>query len=210
MTDAVLISAGDVIEVQLTSETLVVERGREDPRGERARAEPQPAGRITNRMRVFLREEDGKDRHYDLESARVGVHDGQRVAVVRVRLPRLETPLNVMLVNFSTDERDLFENNIAAHLKRKPFFSPFWKGLGLALIMFAIFFLISHFIVRNGQQPVMSAFLAGFFSFLAFPVFWWAASVWDNVTGRLRYARDRKAFIADIEGRLRAYAPKGA
>jgi hypothetical protein len=59
MAETLLINAGDVIEVQLTSETVVIEGA-----GGRRNAEP---GHITNRMRLFVRQTDGVEKKYDFE-----------------------------------------------------------------------------------------------------------------------------------------------
>ena len=74
MADTLLISAGDVIEVQLTSETVVIDT----PQGRQVEQ-----GHITNRMRLFIKLTDGKETKFDFEDTELGVRETQRVAVVR-------------------------------------------------------------------------------------------------------------------------------
>src|SRR5262245_12294204 len=107
-----LISAGDVIEVQLTSETVVIEGAT------RRHVEP---GHITNRMRLFVRELDGSEMKYDFEDTELGVRESQRVAIVRAHLKRAPAPVNMILFNLSSNERDTFEPGLAAYLGHKPF-----------------------------------------------------------------------------------------
>lgn len=207
MTERVQIAAGDVIEVQLTSETLVVEnqRGERQP-GRKAQRAVQ-TGRISNKMRVFLRDADGKEDDYDLDGARIGVRDGHRAAIVRGNVPGVREPINLVLINISTDERDVFERNMHAFLYRKPFFGPLWKAFGLAAIMtvFGVFY--SQFILQHHDTMTMleSFWWALFFSFLAFPVLWWVAGLFEKITGDAKYKRDRAKLLADIDGRLHAF-----
>jgi hypothetical protein len=200
MADALLISAGDVIEVQLTSETVVIETAG----GRRAAAEP---GHITNRMRLFVRETDGKEQKYDFEDTELGVRETQRVAIVRGKLKRAPQPVNLVLYNLSSGERDTFEQGIAAHLGRKPFFGPLWKAGALSLGVALVFWFVSNFIERDGHGGTMSIFLAAMFGFLTYPVFWWICRTWDRITERMRYKAARKKFLKDMDARVQAYAP---
>jgi hypothetical protein len=199
--DTLLVTAGDVIEVQLTSETVVIEGA--DVR----RVEP---GHITNRMRLFVREGEGREQKYDFEDTELGVRETQRVAIVRGRIKRVNAPLNLILFNLSSGERDTFESGLAAYLGRKPLFGAPWKAVVFALGVALVFWFVSNFIQRNGEGGLMSIMLAGMFGFLTYPVFWWLCGVWDRVSERIRYKHARKRFIAEMTGRVRAYAPGAA
>jgi hypothetical protein len=207
MTERVQIAAGDVIEVQLTSETVVVENQRAERRRGRKQRGPVSTGRISNRMRVFLRDADGKEDDYDLEGARIGVREGHRAAIARGAVPGVREPINLVLINISTDERDVFERNMHAFLYRKPFFGPLWKAFGLAVLLtlFGIFY--SQIIMHHAEpKPLARSFwLAAFFSFLAYPVLWWLTTIYQNVTESMRYKKQRTQLLADIDGRLRAF-----
>jgi hypothetical protein len=73
-----------------------------------------------------------------------------------------------------------------------------------------VFWFVSNFITRSGDGGVMSISLALMFGFLTYPVFWWISRTWDRITERMRYKAARKRFIAEMEGRVRAYAPASA
>jgi hypothetical protein len=193
-----LISAGDVIEVQLTSETVVIEGGG------RRQAEP---GHITNRMRLFVRETDGSEKKYDFEDTELGVRETQRVAIVRGKLKKWPEPMHLILFNLSSGEHDTFESGLHAYLGHKPFFGPLWKAAALAFGVALVFWFVSNFITRNGYGGVMSVALAGMFGFLTYPLFWWLSATWDRLTERMRYKAARKRFINEMSGRVRAYAP---
>jgi|CXWL01.1.fsa_nt_gi hypothetical protein len=203
MAEAATISAGEVIEVQLTSETVVIEGAG----GRRAADEP---GHITNRMRLFVRETGGREQMYDFEDTELGVRETQRVAIVRAKLKGREDPAHLILFNLSTGEKDCFEGGLAAHLGYRPFFGAKWKAFFFSLFIAFVFYCVSFYIVRHGQGAVTSASLAIMFAFLLFPLLWWICGTWDTVTERIRYKRVRKQFIADMEGRVRAHLPKAA
>jgi hypothetical protein len=201
MAETLLISAGDVIEVQLTSETVLIE----SPTGRR-----EEEGHITNRMRLFLREIDGNEKKYDFDDTELGVRETQRVAVVRGKVKKIEQPLNLILFNLSSGEHDTFENGLRVYLGHKPFFGPLWKAATLSLGVAVVFWFVSNFITRNGYGGLMSISLAIMFGFLTYPVFWWISRTWDRITERMRYKAARKRFIKDMAGRVRAYAPAAA
>lgn len=198
MAETLLINAGDVIEVQLTSETVVIEGA-----GGRRNAEP---GHITNRMRLFVRQTDGVEKKYDFEDTELGVREEQRVAIVRGKLKRWSEPRNLILFNLSSGESDTFEQGIAAYLGHRPFFGPLWKAAVLSFGVMLIFWFVSNFIERNGEGGLMSISLAVMFGFLTYPVFWWLCRTWDRITEKMRYKSARKKFIAEMSGRVQAYA----
>lgn len=201
MADTVLVSGGDVIEVQLTSETVVIDT----PHGRRPVAEP---GHIQNRMRLFVREAEGREQKFDFEETELGVRETQRVAIVRANIKGRPTPMNLILFNMSSGEKDLFEQGLRAHLGYTPFFGARWKAFTYSLGVAIVFWLVSTLQFRTG--PVWAFFFAAMFAFLLFPLFWWICGLWDRITERARYKRVRAQFIADMESRVRAYAPTAA
>lgn len=201
MADKLLINAGDVIDVQLTSETVVIEGA------DRRHVEP---GHITNRMRLFLRETDGTEKKYDFEDTELGVRETQRVVVIRGQGKRDPAAYNIALYNLSSNERGEFESGLAKYLGRKPFFGPLWKAAVLALGVALVFWFVSNFITRHGNGGMGSVSLALMFAFLTYPVFWWICRVWDRITERMRYRAARKRFLADMDGRAKAYAPQAS
>jgi len=198
MAETLLINAGDVIEVQLTSETVVIEGA-----GGRRDAE---TGHITNRMRLFVRQTDGAEKKYDFEDTELGVREEQRVAIVRGKLKRWAEPRNLILFNLSSNEKDTFEYGLAAYLGHKPFFGPLWKAAIISFGVAVVFWFVSNFIERDGHGGLMSIMLALMFAFLSYPLFWWICRTWDRLTEKARYKAARKKFIAEMSGRVQAYA----
>lgn len=196
---ALIVEAGDVLDVQLTSETVVIDT----PLGRRPAGEP---GHITNRVRLFVRDLAGKEQVFDFEDTELGVRETQRVAIVRAKEKRAPTPINLMLFNLSSAQHDTFEPGLAAYLARKPFFGPPWKAAGLSLAGALIFWLVSHFLYQRGT--VQAGYFAGAFGFLLFPAFWWACGLWDRITERIRYKAARAGFITEMCARAQAYAPR--
>lgn len=195
--DTLLVTGGDVVEVQLTSETVIIEGA------DRRHVEP---GHITNRMRLFVRETDGREQKYDFEETELAVRETQRVAIVRGKLKRWPQPANLVLYNLSSGERDTFEQGLAAYLGRKPFFGPLWKAAGFAAAVALMFWLWSNFIERGGQGGTMSMFLALMFAALTYPVFWWLCATWDRITERMRYKAARARFLKDMDSRAQSFA----
>lgn len=201
--DTLVISAGDVIEVQLTSETVVIEGA------DRRHVEP---GHITNRMRLFLRETDGKERKYDFEDTELGVRETQRVVVVRGQSKGKDArgPYNIVLFNVSSGERGEFESGLRAHLDHKPFFGPLWKAAVLSLGVAVVFWAVSNFETRHGEGGTGSIWLALMFAFLTYPVFWWLARTWDRITQRMRYRAAKKRFLIEMQARANTYASQAS
>jgi hypothetical protein len=197
--NTLLISAGDVIEVQLTSETVIMQT----PEGRRT--ENSTPGHITNRMRLFVRETDGSEKKYDFEDTELGVRETQRVAIVRGRLKKIAEPVHLLLFNLSSGEHDEFESGLAPYLAHKPFFGPLWKAGALSFGVAFVFWCASHFVYD--RSATSAAWLGLMFGFLFYPVFWWISATWDRVTERMRYRSARKRFIKEMTGRVRAHAP---
>jgi hypothetical protein len=199
MQDKLLINAGDVIEVQLTSETVVIEGA------DRRQVEP---GHITNRMRLFLREMTGKENKYDFEDTDLGVRETQRVVVVRGQGKGDRQPYNILLYNLSSNERGEFEAGLAIYLRRRAIFGPIGQAVGLALLVALTAWLVPTFITRNGYEGLLGVGLALMFGLLAFPVFWLICRAWDRITEAMRYSAAKKRFLRDMDGRVIAYAPQ--
>ena len=204
MGERLLITAGEVIEVQLTSETYVMAPGAGGGRKARRsrRKDVQPTGKISTRMRVFLREADGKERNYDFEGARVGVHDGHKVCVVRGRLAGVKDPLNLMLCNLSTEDRDLFESQILHFLDRPRMFGPFWRAVGLSFWVWLVVSGLWTLIVTHGRNFMTVSIYALFFMFLAFPLIWGGVALWDRISEKRRLEDGRAKLIADVDAHI--------
>jgi len=199
--NSLIVTAGDVIEVQLTSETVVIENA-----GVR-HVEP---GHITNRMRLFVRDDEGKEQKYDFDDTELGVRETQRVAIVRGRLKGVKAPVNLILFNLSSGEHDTFEDELVAYLHKTPFFTAPWKAAGFASIVALLFWLYNNVFTNGGSGGPTSVVFAAMIGLLTYPVFWGLCRLWDQFGERTRYARARKTFIADMAGRARAYERRAA
>lgn len=191
-----LISAGDVLDVQLTSETVVIDT----PAGRRAVAEP---GHITNRMRLFVKDLDGREQVYDFEETELGVRETQRVAVVRAQM-KSEPAFNLMLFNLTAGQHDTFEGGLRVYLGRKPLFGPLWKAAGLSLVTGVIVWLASRYGYR--KDVVTAGFLTVAAAMLLFPAYVWLCRAWDRITEAMRYRAARTRFITEMSARVQAYA----
>ncbi len=203
MPDKLIVAAGDVIDVQLTSETVVIEGA------DRRHVEP---GHITNRMRLFVKLTDGKEQKYDFEDTELGVRETQRVVVVRGQGKGKNDrgPYNIVLFNVTSGERGEFDGGLRTYLGHKPFFGPLWKAGVLALGVVLVFWFVSNFITRDGNGGMGSLWLAVMFGFLTYPVFWWLAKMWDRITERMRYRAAKKKFLNEMQARADAYAQQAS
>lgn len=198
MRDDVLISAGDVLEVQLTSETVLLQTA--------AGRRPFEQGHITNRMRLFVRELSGPETRFDFEDTDLGVRQTQRVAIVRAKFKAHPDPINLMIFNLSSGEMDTFEPALEALLGRTPLFGPRWKAFFAALLAAAATWLLSRFALN--QSAVGAGFIAAAVTLAVYPLTLWGARTWDRVTEDMRYRNARKRFIEEMWARVKAYAPR--
>jgi hypothetical protein len=203
MRGRLLVSAGDVVEVQLAAEPPVDNA----KAAKRKKGKPAPRRQTVTRMRVFLREADGKDQKFDFDDAQLGVRAGQRVAVARGVLDGVREPINLMLCNLSTGEQEIFERAVAVFLFSKPGFGPLLQGLVMAGAVWLITVALTHFVMTPGMSYIASFWYGAFVAFVLFWALWGAAHFWSRVTARGRFRRARAAFIADVETRVKAYAP---
>jgi hypothetical protein len=190
-----MITTGEVLRVQLTSETHMLKS-------------PTPTGaqsRVVNKMRIFLRDNaDSKEKDFTFVNSSVGVREGHRISVVRAQLRHIKAPLLLMLVNHATGQREESENGFVTAMSPKGYFGPRWRALGLTTILFFLFWGVSHFIVRKGDGGLMSFFMSFMFSFLTYPVFWGGVVLWDRFTVPKRERVEADRLRAEINGRLAA------
>ncbi len=192
------ISAGDVLDVQLTSETVVIET----PAGRRASREQ---GHITTRMRLFVKETDGREQVYDFEDTELGVRETQRVAIVRARFKREPQPVNLLLFNLSSGQHDAFAPGLDAYLASKPLLGPILKSLALAMIGALSVWLISRHVLH--YTDIASWLLAAGAGIMLYPVLVWIWRFWDEFSDERRRNAARKRFLAEMSARVQAYAP---
>jgi hypothetical protein len=193
-----VINAGDVLDVQLTSETVVIET----PAGRRASPEQ---GHITTRMRLFVKEADGAEQVYDFEDTELGVRETQRVAVVRAQFKREPQPVNLLLFNLSSGQHYAFTPGLDVYLAHKPLLGPMLKSLGLAALGAGAVWLISRYVLD--YTAIAAWLLAAGAAIMLYPVLVWISRFWDSFSEKARYNSARKRFLAEMSARVQAYAP---
>ena len=159
-----------MIDVQLTSETVVID-------GAAGRREAEP-GHITNRMRLFVRQTDGARRNTISRIPNSACARPARRDRARQR-EGSEGPMNLMLFNLSSGEKDTFEPGSQPILGAGRFSARARRRSSSALMLAVIFWLVSHHLVRHGQGSITSGFLAVMFAFPV-PVLWWLCGTWDR------------------------------
>jgi hypothetical protein len=190
-----MITTGEVLKVQLTSETHML----------KAPSTTGAQSRIVNKMRVFLRDNgDGKEKDFTFVNSSVGVREGHRVSIVRAQVRHAKSPILLMLVNHSTGQREDSDGGFEKAMSTKGYFGQKWKAFGLSAILFVLFWLVSHFIVRQGQGGLASFFFALMFSFLMFPVFRGGVIVVDKLTVPKKERVEADRLRLEIAGRLAA------
>jgi hypothetical protein len=193
---------GEVTKVQFTSETHPVPGGKRAP----------PTNRVVNKMRIFLKEKaDGKERDFAFTNTTVGVHEGHHIAIARAIVRGAPGPVLLALINESTGQRDDSEEGFAQAAKINGFFGPRWKGAGMSAVLFVFGYLISRFITSPERGEGWWISWPLFLSFLAFPVFWAGAALWERMTrgrsGQVEEERLHAEIAARLAGPTAAHAP---
>ena len=189
---------GEVTKVQFTSETHPAPGGKRGP----------SQSRVINRMRVFLREKaGGKERDFSFTDTTVGVHEGHTVAIARAIVRGSKTPVLLALVNESTGQRDDCDEGFARAARVGGFFGPRWKAAGMSGVLFLLGYLISRFIVSPEKTASTWITWPLVLAFLAFPVFWGGATLWESITNGRSGAVEEERLRAEIAARLTAPSP---
>lgn len=157
-------------------------------------------------MRIFLRDESGKELKFDLEDANIGVRNGHACAIVRGYCRGAKDPVNLALVNVSTGERDIFELAMFAYLKRATLMGPILWAMIFSTIMMVFGVFYSQIILGRADSISMleSFWWAFFFAFLTFPVFWGLTGMWLRFTEKSRMRKERADLLAQVDARLNA------
>jgi hypothetical protein len=188
------IVTGDVVNVQLTSETHIA-----GGRGARAGQTLDVRSRVINRTRVFLKGPDGRERDFSFANTTVGVREGHRLSVVLAKGAAMKGPLPVVIQNHTTGQRDEFDYILKDAVSQK-IIGARWRALIGAVIVFLAFY-GTMAALHEGKVDVVQAVLV---MIGAYPVLWLVMSGVDALIlpQRERIAADR--LRAEIEGRLKA------
>ncbi len=191
--------AGQVVDVQLTSETIVNQQAAAAPTKRKGRPRgAAPQAIITGRMRIFLKDPQGRDPHYDFEECELGVHEDQNVVIVRTK-PRNKRaePMNMLLANRSSGQDWMFEHSIVA-LTPPPAIGALWKAGILCVPLFIGGHYLSRYVISPEHTMMWWIWWPLMFTVLAFPVLWGAAILYDSMS------------LAGRRKRLRAYVREQA
>jgi hypothetical protein len=102
---------GHVVKVQLSTETHVAGQASET-------APLSVRSSVVNRMRVFVRTAEGKERDVVLANSTIGVREGHHLAIALAKPPG-QHMLAVTLINLTTGQREEFRDAFAAAVRQK-------------------------------------------------------------------------------------------
>ncbi len=212
MTGGVSITAGDVAEVQLSAEAEAMpapsrKKAQRKPRSRDKKKARTGAARASSRLHVTVREADGKEHRLDIEGARIGLRTGQRGAAAHGRARGMREPMLLVLSNLSTGESEPYEPAIATYLRAAPSAGPHLTALVLSLISAALMFVATLTVIAPGAKLFSAAMYALGVGALLFPLFLWITQGLRRLGAKGRYLKAREKLIADIDSRMRAYAP---
>jgi hypothetical protein len=152
-------------------------------------------------MRVFVREDDGREGDFDFPSDKVGVRDGHRIVIVRASDKAAPEPANILLFNVSTGEREEF--GLGRFTERAPAIGPKWSAALIALGIGTAFFF--YFALALAMGALGAFFWAAFIAFVLYWPLWGVAWIYAKIAAPIRAERARNAIRAEIEGRLAAH-----
>jgi len=185
---------GDVVKVQLTSETRVAGRG-----GAKASEKVLVSSKITNRMRVFLLGADGREQDFQFANSTVGVREGHRVAVVRAKPAGPGPWLTVALYNLTTQVR---EEQIGAFARaaRQQWLGVRWRAAFWALGVFVFYWPLSEILPLAERQRGPGIALA--LAILTYPFASAIGWIVDRLVLPARQREAEKALRFAIEERM--------
>jgi hypothetical protein len=186
---------GHVLKVQLSTETHVA--------GQASETMPLSVrSSVVNRMRVFLRTAEGKERDVALANATIGVREGHHLAIALAKPPGAQMQ-PVMMVNLTTGQREEFREAFTAAARQK-IIDARWRAGAAALILGVGFYLFAHLFQPQGEHALSALAIAA----LGFGGLWGIFAAGDAMV----LPRQEKALIerlkAEIEGRI-AIAERG-
>lgn len=186
------IVTGDVVDVQLTSETHIAGgpgKGRDlvDVRS-----------KVINRTRVFLKAADGRERDFAFANTTVGVREGHRISVVLAKGAGMKAAQVVLLHNHTTGQRDEMEAVLKASVRQKTLGAR-WRALAGAVVIFLAYYGATAAI----NQGVVNLWLAIAIALGMFPILWLIMGGIDALVLPRRERVLAERLHAEIEGRLR-------
>ncbi len=187
---------GEAVKVHLTSETPV-----EAARA--GRAEGLLASRqVVNRMRVFVRPPEGKERDFEFVNSSVGVREGHSVTVVRAKPPGPARLGAIALINHSTGEREEIAGAFARACAQA-WIPARWRAIGFAGLVGLLYWAAAAL----GDLPLRGPGWAFVIAVFAWPLLWALGAILDALVLPARQRAAETHLRAEIEGKLKA--PEG-
>lgn len=165
---------GEVVKVQLTSETHVAGRAHV-----KVGSDVLVSSKVVNHMRLFIAIDEKTERDFKFTNTTVGIREGHRVAIVRAKPAGPGPWLNIALYNLTTQQR---EEQIGAFAKaaRQQWIPARWRagvwGFG-AFVLFWLFSAIAG-LKLNGQDHLKVAIAIGV---LVVPIAWLIGAITDRI-----------------------------
>jgi hypothetical protein len=188
---------GDVVKVQMATETHVA--------GGATETMPLAvSSSVVHRMRIFLRQKDGKERDVQFANAKLGVREGHHIAIALAKPPGAAMR-PVMLANLTTGQREDYQDAFRAVARQKIIHARLRAGAA-GLVLGVGFFLFAHLFQPGGDHvwPAIGIGLMGF------GALWGIFAAIDAVI----LPRQEKQLIdrlrAEIEGRIAIAERKSA
>jgi hypothetical protein len=180
---------GDVVKVQMATETHVAG-------GATDTAPLAVSSSVVHRMRIFLRQKDGKERDVQFANAKLGVREGHHIAIALAK-PLGGAMRPVTLVNLTTGQREEYQDAFRAVVRQKIIHARLRAGAA-GLILGVGFFLFAHLFQPEGDHlwPAIGIGLLGF------GALWGVFAAVDAVVLPRQERQLIERLRAEIEGRI--------
>ncbi len=153
---------GEVVKVQLSSETHVAPRAKADLDGDLL-----VSSKVVNFSRLFLLGSDGKERDFQFANTTVGVREGHKIALVRAKPDGPGPWYNLAIYNFTTEQR---EEQIGAFAKAT---RQRWVPARVRAIVWAVLIGLVHWGLATVTDLRGKGFVvAAAVGVLAYPLVW--------------------------------------
>ena len=183
---------GEVVKVQLTSETHVAGRARVQ-----LGSDVLVSSKVVNHMRLFIAIDAKTERDFSFINTTVGVREGHRVAVVRAKPAGPGPWLNVALYNLTTQLR---EEQIGAFAKaaRQQWIPARWRAGAWGFAAFLIDMLVGQFLHPRDHSLKVAVAIG----VLVVPLAWLIGAITDRVVLPARQRQAEKALRFSIDERM--------
>lgn len=184
---------GTAAAVQLTSEPALP--------GEARRRGPGLAAQTTNVLRMTVQDASGAKHAFVFRNTTVAVRDGQSVAIVRARRAGRRKPIDLMLINQTTGQRDEFPDGLRLAASQKGLRAR-WKALIGAVVLGALAGVISFYVTLGGTQVWPASAIGLVVGVAAFLGLWGLIALIDQITLPGKERAEVQRLRAEVNARL--------